>query len=64
MGMVDRYQTNSVVNVRARSRAIGRELRRHLDHVVMERVPDDMVALLRQIDAKVERGEIRPYPPR
>jgi len=36
--------------VRARQRAIGRELRRMYDGVVSEPVPDDFMDLLRRID--------------
>lgn len=36
--------------VRARQRAIGRELRRMYDGVVSEPVPDDFLDLLKQID--------------
>jgi len=36
--------------VRARQRAIGRELRRMYDDVAQEPVPDDFMDLLRQID--------------
>lgn len=36
--------------VRARQRAIGRELRRMYDGVVNEPVPDDFLDLLRRID--------------
>lgn len=38
------------VAVRARQRAIGRELRRMYDDVVQEPVPDDFLELLRKID--------------
>lgn len=48
--MREPHQTNSVVNVRARARAIGRQLRRHFDDTVQEPVPADMVDLLRKID--------------
>ena len=40
--------------VRARQRAIGRELRRMYDGVAQEPVPDDFLDLLRKID---EAGE-------
>jgi hypothetical protein len=40
---------------RARARAIGRELRCSLEHIVQERLPDDMLAILHAIDAKGER---------
>ena len=36
--------------IRARQRAIGRELRRMYDGVVNEPVPDDLLDLLRKID--------------
>ena len=36
--------------IRARQRAIGRELRRMYDDVAQEPVPDDFMDLLRQID--------------
>ncbi len=40
--------------IRARQRAIGRELRRMYDDVAQEPVPEDFMDLLRQID---ESGE-------
>ena len=36
--------------IRARQRAIGRELRRMYDDVAQEPVPDDFLDLLRRID--------------
>lgn len=36
--------------IRARQRAIGRELRRMFDEVVREPVPDEFMDLLKQID--------------
>ena len=36
--------------IRARQRAIGRELRRMYDDVAQEPVPDDFMDLLRRID--------------
>ena len=42
--------------VRARQRAIGRELRRMFDGVVSEPVPDDFMDLLRRIDESGETG--------
>jgi hypothetical protein len=36
--------------IRARQRAIGRELRRMYDQVAQEAVPDDFLDLLRRID--------------
>jgi len=37
-------------SIRARQRAIGRELRRLYDNVAKEAVPDDFLDLLRKID--------------
>jgi len=42
--------------IRARQRAIGRELRRMYDDVAQEPVPDDFMDLLRQIDEACEKG--------
>ena len=36
--------------IRARQRAIGRELRRAFDEVAQEPIPDEFMDLLRQID--------------
>ncbi len=36
--------------IRARQRAIGRELRRMYDEVAQEAIPDDFMDILRQID--------------
>lgn len=41
-------------NIRARQRAIGRELRRLYDTVAKEPVPDDFLDLLRKIDETEE----------
>ena len=50
--------------IRARQRAIGRELRRMYDDVAQEPVPDDFLDLLRQIDeaedASGEEGVVMP----
>jgi hypothetical protein len=43
--------------VRARQRAIGRELRRMYDGVVGEPVPDDFMDLLRRIDESGDAGD-------
>ncbi|MBV9330387.1 MAG: hypothetical protein JOZ55_02415 [Alphaproteobacteria bacterium] len=40
--------------IRARQRAIGRELRRMYDDIAQEAVPEEFMSLLRQID---EAGE-------
>lgn len=42
--------------IRARQRAIGRELRRMYDDVTLEPVPDDFLDLLRQIDDAEDAG--------
>ena len=42
--------------IRARQRAIGRELRRMYDDVAQEAVPDDFMDLLRQIDEAGDKG--------
>ena len=42
--------------IRARQRAIGRELRRMYDDVAQEPVPDDFMDLLRQIDEADDKG--------
>lgn len=42
--------------IRARQRAIGRELRRMFDDVAQESVPDDFVQLLREIDEQKSGG--------
>jgi hypothetical protein len=44
--------------IRARQRAIGRELRRMYDDVAQEPVPEDFLDLLRQIDESGERGAV------
>jgi hypothetical protein len=49
----DRDKTRAV---RARQRAIGRELRRIYDGVVSEPVPDEFLDLLRRIDDADELG--------
>lgn len=48
-------------NVRARQRALGREIRRMFDGVVKEQVPDDFLDLLKRIDESDENkgGEAR-----
>ena len=43
--------------IRARQRAIGRELRRMYDNVAQEPVPDDFLDLLQKIDAGARDGE-------
>jgi hypothetical protein len=40
--------------IRARQRAIGRELRRMYDDVAQEQVPDDFMELLQKIDEAAE----------
>ena len=48
--MGDEKPTEKARAIRARQRAIGRELRRMYDDVAQEPVPDDFLDLLRQID--------------
>ena len=50
----DRDKTRAI---RARQRAIGRELRRIYDGVVSEPVPDDFLDLLRKIDETDDAGD-------
>jgi len=40
--------------IRARQRAIGRELRRMYDDVAQEQIPDDFMDLLQKIDEAAE----------
>ena len=46
----DDKPTEKARAIRARQRAIGRELRRMYDDVAQEPVPDEFMDLLRQID--------------
>lgn len=46
------YDVNDPAHVRARQRAIGRELRRRMEDIVREPVPEEWLDILRQIDAK------------
>ena len=46
----DQRDKEKAVAVRARQRVLGRELRRMFDEVVQEPIPDDFLALLKQID--------------
>ncbi len=43
--------------LRARQRAIGRELRRFYDGVAEEPIPDDFLELIRKIDDTDDDGE-------
>ena len=43
--------------IRARQRAIGRELRRMYDDVAQEPVPEDFLDQLQQIDLAAETGK-------
>jgi hypothetical protein len=52
----DDKPTEKARAIRARQRAIGRELRRMYDDVAQEPVPDDFMDLLRQIDEAEEKG--------
>jgi len=46
----DNSERDQARSVRARQRALGRELRRMFDNVAKEPVPDDFLDLLRRID--------------
>ena len=52
----DEKPTEKARAIRARQRAIGRELRRMYDDVAQEPVPDDFMDLLRQIDEAERQG--------
>ena len=52
----DEKPTEKARAIRARQRAIGRELRRMYDDVAQEPVPDDFMDLLRQIDESDDKG--------
>ena len=51
----DRQGPDNRRMIRARQRAIGRELRRFYDGVAEEPVPDDFLDLLKQIDANTDK---------
>ena len=54
----DEKPTEKARAIRARQRAIGRELRRMYDDVAQEPIPDDFMDLLRKIDeAEVKSGK-------
>src|ERR1700761_3537553 len=62
----DEKPTEKARAIRARQRAIGRELRRMYDDVAQEPVPDEFMDLLRQIDengGKKVSGGTHPLPP-
>ena len=46
----DQTERDKARSVRARQRALGREIRRMFDGVVKEPVPDDFLDLLKRID--------------
>lgn len=46
--------------IRARQRAIGRELRRHFDSVVGEPIPEEFLNLLQKIDERSEGSDGMP----
>ena len=50
----DEKPTEKARAIRARQRAIGRELRRMYDDVAQEQVPDDFMDLLQKIDDAAE----------
>jgi len=52
----DQTDRDKARSVRARQRALGREIRRMFDGVVKEAVPDEFLDLLRRIDASEGEG--------
>jgi hypothetical protein len=50
----DKTDRDRARSVRARQRALGREIRRMFDGVVKEPVPDDFLDLLKRIDESDE----------
>ena len=58
MSMGDEKPTEKARAIRARQRAIGRELRRMYDDVAQEPVPDDFMDLLKQIDEANEGKKV------
>lgn len=50
----DKTDRDKARSVRARQRALGREIRRMFDGVVKEAVPDDFLDLLKRIDESDE----------
>jgi len=45
-------ERGEIADIRARQRAIGRELRRMYDEIAREAIPEDFLDLLRQLDAR------------
>ena len=56
--VTDEKPTEKARAIRARQRAIGRELRRMYDDVAQEPVPDDFMDLLKQIDEAAEGKKV------
>jgi hypothetical protein len=56
--VTDEKPTEKARAIRARQRAIGRELRRMYDDVAQEPVPDDFMDLLKQIDEANEGKKV------
>jgi hypothetical protein len=52
----DKADRDKARGVRARQRALGREIRRMFDGVVKEAVPDEFLDLLRRIDESDSAG--------
>ncbi len=52
----DKTDRDKARSVRARQRALGREIRRMFDGVVKEAVPDEFLDLLRRIDESDGEG--------
>ena len=60
MALPEDNQSNAwaeITDIRARQRAIGRQLRRMYDEVAREPIPEDFLDLLRQLDAREHSSE-------
>ena len=58
----DKTDRDKSRSIRARQRALGREIRRMFDGVVKEPVPDEFLELLRRIDESDSEGGARNAP--
>jgi hypothetical protein len=48
-------ESDDAAEAQARQRAIGKELRRWYDNIVKEDVPDELLKLLRELDARKDK---------
>ena len=55
----DQTERDKARNVRARQRALGREIRRMFDGVVKEPVPDEFLDLLKRIDESDDKSGVQ-----